>query len=43
MGAPICPKDNIRMEEVVSDLIAETPEEEFARKEKEKEIKRAVC
>jgi hypothetical protein len=43
MGAPICPKDNIRMEEVVTDLIAETPEEEFARKEKEKEIKRAVC
>jgi hypothetical protein len=27
----------------VTDLIAETPEEEFARKEKEKEIKRAVC
>jgi len=26
MGAPICPKDNIRMEEVVTDLISETPE-----------------
>jgi hypothetical protein len=43
MGAPICPKDNIRMEEVLNDLITETAEEEHARKEKEKEIKRAVC
>ena len=42
MGAPICPKDNIRMEEVVTDLLQETAEEEKARKDKEKEIKRAV-
>jgi hypothetical protein len=43
MGAPICPKDNIRMEEVVTDLLQETAEEEKTRKDKEKEIKRAVC
>ena len=42
MGAPICPKDNIRMEEVVTDLLQETAEEEKERKDKEKEIKRAV-
>jgi hypothetical protein len=30
------------MEEVVTDLLQETPEEEQERKDKEKEIKRAV-
>jgi hypothetical protein len=43
MGAPICPKDNIRMEEASLDVIEETPEEEKLRKDKEKEIKRAIC
>jgi hypothetical protein len=31
------------MEEVVTDLLQETAEEEKTRKDKEKEIKRAVC
>lgn len=43
MGAPICPKDNIRMEEASLVVLDETPEEEKLRKEKEKEIKRAIC
>ena len=44
MGPPICPKDNIRMEEVGLTIeSALSPEEEQERKEKDREIKRAVC
>ena len=43
MGAPICPKDNIRMVEASLEAIEETPEEEKLRKDKEREIKRAIC